>query len=76
LAKKYLGDHKRIENAIDAYYNDGGESSSSRVTPSVAVADPQRLNLVYNTYKGPFFNIPSSEVLLNATRGQTLMETR
>lgn len=76
MAKKYLGDHKRIENAIDAYYNEGGESSSSRVTPVTAVADPQRLNQVYNIYKGPFLNIPSSEILLNATHGQTLMGTR
>ncbi|KAF9784507.1 defective in Cullin neddylation protein 1 [Thelephora terrestris] len=49
-AKKYLGDHKRIDSAIDAYYTEGGESSSSRVTPN-AVADPQRLNQVYDVYK-------------------------
>jgi len=54
-AKRYLEKHKRIENAIDAYYNEGGGSSSSRTTPSGA--DPatitQRLEQMYNTYKDP-----------------------
>lgn len=53
-AKRYLEKHKRIENAIDAYYNEGGGSSSSRTTPSGS--DPatitQRLNQMYDTYKG------------------------
>ncbi|KAF9646140.1 defective in Cullin neddylation protein 1 [Thelephora ganbajun] len=52
-AKKYLEKHKRIENAIDAYYNEGGGSSSSRTTPNGP--DPatitQRLNQIYDTYK-------------------------
>lgn len=52
-AVKYLGQHKRIENAIDAFYNDGGESSSSRATPSGA--DPAtivpRLERIYDKYK-------------------------
>ena len=60
-AKKYLDKHKRIENAIDAFYNEGGESSSLRATPSSA--DPakinQRLNQMYDTYKGMFFPSPS-----------------
>ena len=55
-AKKYLGEHKRLENAIDAYYNNGEESSSSRATPNGA--DPAtitpRLNQIYDTYKGSF----------------------
>ena len=55
-AKRYLEKHKRIENAIDAYYNEGGGSSSSRTTPSGP--DPatltQRLEQMYNTYKGMF----------------------
>jgi len=54
-AKRYLEKHKRIENAIDAYYNDGGGSSSSRTTPSGP--DPatmtQRLEQMYNTYQDP-----------------------
>jgi len=54
-ARKYLEKHKRIENAIDAFYNEGGESSSSRATPGGA--DPatitQRLNQLYDTYKDP-----------------------
>lgn len=55
VAKKYLGDHKRIENAIDAFYNDGGESSSSRGTPSVAdtATMNQRLTQMYDIYKDP-----------------------
>jgi len=54
-ARKYLEKHKRIENAIDAYYNEGGGSSSSRTTPGGP--DPatitQRLNRVYDAYKDP-----------------------
>jgi len=54
-AKRYLEKHKRIENAIDAYYNEGGGSSSSRTTPSGP--DPavitQRLEQMYGTYKDP-----------------------
>jgi len=54
-ARRYLEKYKRIENAIDAYYNEGGGSSSSRITPSGA--DPavvtQRLEQMYSTYKDP-----------------------
>jgi len=54
-AKRYLEKHKRIDTAIDAYYNEGGGSSSSRTTPSGA--DPatitRRLNDMYDIYKDP-----------------------
>jgi len=52
-AKKYLEKHKRIENAIDAYYNEGGGSSSSRSTPTGLdpVVMTQRLEQMYGTYK-------------------------
>jgi len=54
-AKRYLEKHKRIENAIDAYYNEGGGSSSSRTTPSGPdpVVLTQRLDQMYNAYKDP-----------------------
>jgi len=64
-AKRYLEKHKRIENAIDAYYNEGGGSSSSRTTPSGL--DPatatQRLEQMYNTYKGVFSSLHPSKSL-------------
>ncbi|KAJ7153402.1 hypothetical protein C8R43DRAFT_444749 [Mycena crocata] len=52
-AKKFLEKYKRVDIAIDAYYNDPTALSTPKAAPPVAAASTSKLNALFDKYKDP-----------------------
>lgn len=53
-ARKYVDKYKRVEIAVDAYYND----LSSRPRATEPPASTSKLNAVFDNYAGTLFSYP------------------
>jgi len=52
-AKKFLEKYKRVDIAIDAYYNDPAAVAATTARPSAPAASTSKLNTLFDKYKDP-----------------------
>ena len=63
-AKRFLGTYKRVDIAIDAFYNDASSvAATARRHETITAPSTSKLNLLFDNYKGTYI-LPVSFLLM------------